>query len=118
MLAGLSGVLVAVAFPPWNFEWIIWVALIPVLFALLFLRSNWLTALAQGAVFGAVFGGITFFWRLTAGAPSDWAWNVFGLAVVGVGWSTFINRFVHLPEKPENKKGKLSPILPGYGFRP
>ena len=66
MLAVLSGVLVAVAFPPWNVEWIIWVAFIPVLFALLFLRSHWLTALAQGAVFGAVFGGIAFFWRLTA----------------------------------------------------
>jgi apolipoprotein N-acyltransferase len=117
-LAVLSGVLVALAFPPWNLEWIIWVAFVPVLFALLFLRRNWLTALAQGAVFGGVFGGITFFWRLTAGAPSDWAWNVFGLAAVGSAWGTFINRFVHLPEKPQNKNGKLSPILPGYGFRP
>jgi apolipoprotein N-acyltransferase len=117
-LAALSGVLVAVAFPPWNLEWIIWVAFIPVLLALLFLRSTWLTALAQGAVFGAVFGGLTFSWRLMANAQSDWAWNVVGLAVVGGGWSIFINRFVHLPEKSANKDGKLSPILPGYGFRP
>ena len=118
ILAALSGILVAVAFPPWNLDWLIWAAFIPILFALLFLRSNWMTALAQGAVFGGIFGGIAFFWRLSEGSPSDWAWNLLGLAVVGGAWSSFISRFVRLPEKREDKSSKLSPILPGYGFRP
>lgn len=114
LLSLLGGVLIALAFPPWNYDWLIWIGFIPVLAGLLLFPRRWLTALIQGAVFGGTFGGLVFSWLWAGGRPNDWVSNVVSLALLGAIWGMFLNLFVRLPARSGDRK--VSPILPGYGF--
>jgi len=111
-LAG--GVLVSLAFPPWNQDWLIWIGFTPVLAGLLFLPRGWIASLIQGAVFGGTFGGLVFSWLLPGGRTNDWIWNFLSLILVGGMWGIFVGLFVQLPAKSGNQQ--VSPILPGYSF--
>jgi apolipoprotein N-acyltransferase len=114
LLSLLGGVLIALAFPPWNYDWLIWIGFIPVFAGLLLYPRRWLTALIQGAVFGGSFGGLVFSWLWAEGRPNDWVSNVVSLALLGAIWGMFLNLFVRLPARSGDRK--VSPILPGYGF--
>lgn len=114
LLSLLGGVLVALAFPPWNYDWLIWIGFIPVLAGLLLFPRLWFIALIEGAVFGGTFGGLVFSWLWTGGSPKDWMSNVVSLALLGAIWGMFLNLFVRLPARSGDRK--VSPILPGYGF--
>ncbi len=111
-LAG--GVLVSLAFPPWNQDWLIWIGFTPVLAGLLLFPRGWMASLIQGTVFGGIFGGLVFSWLLAGGRTNDWMWNFLSLAVLGGIWGIFVGLFIQLPAKVGNQK--VSPILPGYGF--
>jgi apolipoprotein N-acyltransferase len=114
LLSLLGGILIALAFPPWNHDWLIWIGFTPVLAGLLLVRRRWFHSLIQGALFGGTFGGLVFSWLWRGGRLSDWMSNVASLALVGAIWGIFINLFVRLPPKSGDRK--VSPILPGYGF--
>jgi apolipoprotein N-acyltransferase len=117
LLPGLAaGVLVALAFPPWNYDWLIWIGFTPVLAGLLLFPRSWVTSLIQGAVFGGTFGGIVFSWLWKGGHPNDWLSNVVSLALLGAIWGIFVGLFVRLPAGSVDRQ--VSPILPGYGFSP
>jgi apolipoprotein N-acyltransferase len=117
-LSVLSGVLLGLAFPPWNISWLVWIAFVPVLSGLLILRGSALVLLVQGALFSATFGLIAFNWL---GAESRWnelAQNVGTLIVAGAVWAWLVGRFAVLPEFPRAKSGKkksLEPILVAPG---
>jgi len=114
LLSTVAGVLVAIAFPPWNQDWLIWFGFAPVLVGLVLFPRNWLTALIQGAMFGGTFGGLAFSWLWKGGRPVDWIWNTGSLAVVGALWGVIVSLLVQLPAL--NRERKIGPILPGYGF--
>src|SRR6516164_2816375 len=112
LLSALSGFIVAVAFPPWNQSWLIWVGFIPVLSALLLFSRHWGLSLLRGLVFGGTFGGFLFSWLLSNGRLADLLTNTISLALLGGIWGLFVGSLVQLPA--ESGKSKLSPILPGY----
>jgi apolipoprotein N-acyltransferase len=111
-LAG--GVLLSLAFPPWNQYWLIWIAFTPVLAGLLLFPRRWYLAIIQGAVFGGTFGGLVFSWLLTGRLASDWLWNFVSFLLLGAIWGTFVGALVHLPARNGNRQ--VTPIMPGYGF--
>jgi apolipoprotein N-acyltransferase len=114
LLSLVGGVLTALAFPPWNHDWLIWIGLTPALAALLLFPRHWATSLIHGAVFAGTFGGLVFSWLWTGGRANDWLWNVASLALLGAIWGIFVGLFVSLPVGNDDRK--VSPILPGYGF--
>jgi apolipoprotein N-acyltransferase len=114
LLSLIGGVLIALAFPPWNHDWLIWIGFTPVLAGLLLFPRRWFHSLIQGALFGGTFGGMVFSWLWKSGRPNDWMANVVSLALVGAIWGIFIDLFVRLPVRGGDRK--VSPILPGYGF--
>jgi apolipoprotein N-acyltransferase len=114
LLSLAGGVLIALAFPPWNHDWLIWIGFTPVLAGLLLFPRRWAASLIQGAVFGGTFGGLVFSWLWTGGRPNDWISNVASLALLGAVWGIFVGLFVRLPARSGDRK--VSPILPGYGF--
>jgi apolipoprotein N-acyltransferase len=114
LLSVVGGILIALAFPPWNQVWLIWVGFTPVLAGLLLFPRRWVTSLIQGAIFGGTFGGLTFSWLWGDGHPNDWVSNVASLALLGAIWGIFVGLFVRLPAKSVDRK--VLPILPGYGF--
>jgi apolipoprotein N-acyltransferase len=119
VLSLVGGVLIALAFPPWNLDWLIWIGFTPVLAGLLLFPHRWVGSLLRGAVFAGTFGGLVFSWLLTGGRLNDWIYNVASLTLLGAIWGVFVGQFVRLPPKsngPKNDLAKVSPILPGYGF--
>src|ERR1700738_3763382 len=118
LLALLSGVVLALAFPPWNMEWLIWIGFTPVLAALLLFGLGRGYALLNGALFGITFGGIIFSWLLQSNRTIDWIWNLGTFAIVGTIWAYLVHRFVDLPVRASTRKERLSPILPGQGSTP
>jgi apolipoprotein N-acyltransferase len=86
--AALSGVLVGLVYPPFNFSWLAWIGLIPLCFALWLARERGaLRFFLQGYVFGLLYFGISLSWLTTVtGAgwvvlslylalfPAVWAW--------------------------------------------
>jgi apolipoprotein N-acyltransferase len=114
LLSLAGGILIALAFPPWNRYWLVWIGFTPVLAGLLLFPRRWFISLIQGAVFGGAFGGEVFSWLWLGGRPNDWASNVASLALLGAIWGLFVGLFVRLPDKSGDRK--VSPILPGYGF--
>src|ERR1700722_1218984 len=114
LLSLLGGVLIALAFPPWNDDWLIWVGFMPVLAGLLLFPRRWVSSLIQGAVFGGTFGGLVFSWLWAGGRLTDWLSNAESLALLGAVWGLFVNFFIRLPARSGDRK--VSPILPGYGF--
>lgn len=86
LLSIVGGVVTAMAFPPWNYDWLIWIGFTPVLVGLLLFPRRWVFSLVQGAVFGGTFGGLVFSWLWASGHPGDWAWNVASLALLGAIW--------------------------------
>src|SRR6266481_7883126 len=117
-LSLLSGVLLGLAFPPWNVSWLVWIAFVPVLSGLLILGGSALVLLVQGTLFSGTFGLIAFNWL---GAETRWnelAQNVGTLVVAGAVWAWLVGRFAVLPEFPRAKSGKkksLEPILVSPG---
>jgi apolipoprotein N-acyltransferase len=109
----LSGFIVAIAFPPWNQNWLIWVGFVPVLSALLLFSRHWALSILRGAIFGGTFGGLVFYWLLRHGHRTDWLTNTMSLALLGALWGLFIGFLVQLPAKSDRKR--LAPILPGQG---
>jgi apolipoprotein N-acyltransferase len=117
-LSLLSGVLLGLAFPPWNVSWLVWIAFVPVLGALLILPGSASVLLVQGALFCATFGFIAFSWLGVEARWNELAQNVGALAVAGAVWAWLIGRFAVLPEFPKGKtgkKGSLQPILVAPG---
>jgi apolipoprotein N-acyltransferase len=114
LLSLLGGVLIALAFPPWNHDWLIWVGFTPVLAGLLLFPRRWVSSLIQGAVFGGTFGGLVFSWLWASGRLTDWMSNVASLALLGAIWGIFLHFFVRLPARSGDRR--VAPILPGYGF--
>jgi len=113
-LSLLSGVLLGLAFPPWNVSWLVWVAFVPVLCGLLILRGSAPVLLIQGAVFCATFGLIAFYWLGAETRWSELAQNGGTLIVTGAVWAWLVGRFATFPEFPKTKNGKrksLEPIL-------
>jgi apolipoprotein N-acyltransferase len=113
-LSIFSGFIVALAFPPWNQNWLIWIGFIPVLCSLLLFSRHWLLSLSRGAAFGGTFSGFLFSWLLAQGQPASWLINTVSFALLGGIWGAFVGLFVQLPAKSDKKT--ISPILPGYGF--
>jgi apolipoprotein N-acyltransferase len=113
LLSLAAGVLVALAFPPWNQDWLIWIGFTPVLAGLLLFPRRWVSSLIQGAVFGGTFGGLVFYWLWAGGRRNDWISNVASLALVGAIWGIFVSLLIRLPASSGDRK--VSPILPGYG---
>jgi apolipoprotein N-acyltransferase len=114
VLSVVGGILIALAFPPWNQAWLIWVGFNPVLAGLLLFPRRWVTSLIHGAIFGGTFGGLTFSWLWGDGHPNDWVSNVASLTLLGGIWGIFVNLFVRIPARSGDRK--VLPILPGYGF--
>ena len=102
-LAG--GVLVSLAFPPWNQDWLIWIGFTPVLAGLLLFPRGWIASIIRGAVFGGTFGGLVFSWLLAGGLTGDWMWNFLSLALLGGIWGAFVGLFVQLPSKERSSSG-------------
>src|SRR5260370_21422569 len=113
-LSLVGGVLVSLAFPPWNLDWLIWIGFTPVLAGLLLFPRGWIASLIHGAVFGGTFGGLVFSWLLAGGRANDWMGNFLSLMLLGGIWGIFVGLFVQLPARSANQR--VSPILPGYGF--
>ena len=67
----LSGVLLTLAYPPYDLEFLAWVALIPLLWFLSLKSVSIKKALIGGTIFGVLFFGKLFSW-LFAAAPFDW----------------------------------------------
>ncbi|MBV8376769.1 MAG: hypothetical protein JO279_07165 [Verrucomicrobia bacterium] len=114
LLSLAGGVLISLAFPPWNQYWLIWIGFTPVLAGLLLFPRHWVGSLIQGAVFGGTFGGLVFSWLWAGGRQNDWLFNVASLGLVGAIWGLFVRLSVRLPEVKSDRK--VAPILPGYGF--
>jgi apolipoprotein N-acyltransferase len=117
-LSLLSGVLLGLAFPPWNVSWLVWIAFIPVLAGLLILRGSTLVLLVQGALFCATFGFTAFSWLGVENRWNELAQNVVTLVVAGAVWAWLVGRFAVLPEFPKaktGKKGSIEPILVAPG---
>lgn len=114
VLSLAGGVLVSLAFPPWNQDWLVWIGFTPVLAGLLLFPRGWVASIIRGAVFGGTFGGMVFSWLLAGGLIGDWMWNFLSLALLGGIWGAFVGLFVQLPSKDVHPQ--VSPILPGYGF--
>jgi apolipoprotein N-acyltransferase len=117
-LSLVSGGLLALAFPPWNFSWLVWIALVPILAGLLILRGSAPVLLLQGAIFAASFGLIAFNWLAAEGRWNELAQNTGTLIVAGAVWAWFVGRFGALPEFRKgngSKKKSLEPILVGSG---
>ena len=67
----LSGILLTLAYPPYDLEFLVWVALIPLLWFLSLKSVSIKKALIGGTIFGVLFFGKLFSW-LFAAAPFDW----------------------------------------------
>src|SRR5258708_30229136 len=99
-LSVLSGVLLGLAFPPWNVSWLVWIAFVPVLSGLLILRGPAVVLLVPGTLFSGPFGLIAFNWL---GAETPWnqlAQNHGTLVVAGAIWAWAVCRFTVLPVLP------------------
>jgi apolipoprotein N-acyltransferase len=85
-----SGILGAAAFPPFDQSWLIWIALVPLILAVLFsgehVRRRSLHDLALGYVTGLTFFWICFFWMTTVTALG-WFALQFYLALYFAAWS-------------------------------
>jgi apolipoprotein N-acyltransferase len=114
LLSLAGGVLLSLAFPPWNQYWLIWIGFTPVLAGLLLFPRNWFSSMIQGAVFGGTFGGSVFSWLLTGRLRSDWLWNFVSFLLLGAIWGIFVGVLVRLPVGNRNRQ--VTPIMPGYGF--
>jgi len=117
-LSLLSGVLLGLAFPPWNVSWLVWIAFVPVLSGLLILGGSALVLLVQGTLFSGTFGLIAFNWLGAETRLNELAQNVGTLVVAGAVWAWLVGRFAVLPEFPRAKSGKkksLEPILVSPG---
>ena len=117
LLSVLSGVLIALGLPPWNVSWLIWVAFIPILVALLALRGRALMILLQGILFSGAFGLMTFHWLWKEHRYQELGTVVGVFSLQGIIWCWFVWRFCKLPElaKSDEKKGKrkLEPLFIG-----
>jgi apolipoprotein N-acyltransferase len=113
-LSVVGGILVSLAFPPWNQDWLIWIGFTPVLAGLLLFPRGWIPSFIHGAIFGGTFGGLVFSWLLAGGRTNDWMWNFLSLMLLGGIWGIFVGLFVQLPAKSGSQP--VSPILPGSSF--
>lgn len=87
-----SGLLYAGCFAPFNYDWLCWIALIPLLAAVWFSGENskrrWLRDLLLGYVAGLAFFWTVFSWLQTVTVPG-WILVGFYMAFYGAFWSWF-----------------------------
>lgn len=90
LAAALSGGLLALALPPFEWDWIVWVALIPLVCALWF-RPNRTAAgsFLLGYVAGVIFFWISLFW-LTEVTTFGWFIFAFYLGLYFAAWGGFV----------------------------
>lgn len=102
-----SGILYAACFPPFHYEWLCWVALIPLLAAVWFSggqsKRRWLRDLLLGYVAGLVFFWIVFSWLQTVTFPG---WFLVGLymAFYLAAWAWFCGRLRPTLRKKRREK--------------
>lgn len=106
--AVLSGLLMGLAYPPFEQSWLIWVALVPLICALWFRpKKSALGHFLHGYVAGLIFFWIVFFW-LTEVTQPGWFVLSFYLALYFGVWGWFAGviiipeRAVH-PDTPEKQ---------------
>ncbi len=101
LAAALTGVLLTLCFAPWNFGWLCWIALVPLLCAVWFSGAAPTRRFALGYVSGLVFFTGTFYWLGSLGTLFQTAW-LHGLplllasyfAVYFAFWAWFAGRLI------------------------
>ena len=92
LAAIITGVLGALAIPPLDQGWLIWVALVPLILAVLCSGQNsrrrWLRDLALGYVAGIIFFWCSFFWLTTVTVPG-WFVLAFYMGLYFAVWAWF-----------------------------
>ncbi len=102
-----SGVLYAGCFPPFHYDWLCWIALIPLLAAVWFSggqsKRRWLRDLLLGYVAGFAFFWIVFSWLQTVTVPG---WFLVGLymAFYLAAWAWFCGRLRPTLRKARREK--------------
>ena len=108
LAAILTGLLYAGCFAPFNYDWLCWIALTPLLAAIWFSGENskrrWLRDLLLGYVAGLVFFWIVFSWLRTVTVPG-WILVGFYMAFYCAFWSWFCGRL-----RPGLRKIRHKPI--------
>ncbi|MBV9274237.1 MAG: hypothetical protein JO333_10115 [Verrucomicrobia bacterium] len=117
VLSTLSGLLIALCLPPWNFTWLIWIAFVPILVSLLVIPGGPGLVILQGAFLAAADGLMSFHWLWKEHRYDEFGTILGFLALQTVIWSWFLWRFCRppaLPKPPENKRKKgPEPIFVG-----
>lgn len=88
LAAALSGVLLLLSFPPFEQDWLAWLALTPLLAAVWFRKGPPLKCLALGYLSGVLFFGTTFYWIGKASIPG-WLLLTLYLPVYPAIWAWF-----------------------------
>jgi len=108
LAAILTGLLYAGCFAPFNYDWLCWIALTPLLAAVWFSGENskrrWLRDLLLGYVAGLVFFWIVFSWLRTVTVPG-WILVGFYMAFYCAFWGWFCGRL-----RPGLRKIRHKPI--------
>ena len=98
----LSGLLLAACFPPWNQEWLCWVALTPLISAVWFSRSSgkraWLRNIGLGYCAGLAFFWAVFRWLTTVTGPG-WFALAFFLALYFAFWGWILGLLSASPDR-------------------
>lgn len=80
----MSAALLCFSFPPWKFEALIWISLVPWFFALTRANLTRKKAVAQGFWLGFIFSGLTFYWVcyvLHQFGELPWVLAIFGFLI-------------------------------------
>ena len=105
VLSLISGVLMGVCYPPWGLGDLIWVALIPLVWAVWFCppsaRRNQLRVAGLGYVCGLVFFAMTASWLTTLTWPGT-ILLIFYFACYFAGWTLFAHTLIHGSSNDEN----------------
>lgn len=105
VLSLISGVLMGVCYPPWGLGDLIWVALIPLVWAVWFCapsaRRNRLRVAGFGYVCGLVFFAMTASWLTTLTWPGT-ILLIFYFALYFAGWTLFAHLLIHGSSNNEN----------------
>jgi len=88
-LAGLSGVLMALASPGMNLSFLAWVALVPLLVAIH--DADWKQSFWLGFIAGFIYFGAVVNWLMVALYPfSTWFWVTLGFVAVALYLSSYV----------------------------
>ncbi len=105
-----SGLLLAGCFPPWNQEWLCWIALTPLISAIWFSRNwgarDWVRCLGLGYCAGLTFFWVVFRWLTTVTAPG-WFALAFYLALYIAFWGWVLGLCRITQERLLQSRGNL-----------